>query len=432
MRNNEKEALRRQSSEMFFIKTVGRGLVNAFKTLTILVILAATMVVGFIYINAEYFKELWSFPLPVGLLKLAILALLVLFILVFLYAVGRPWKAHRMESDLRHVRNFLDATDESPCLVAATKKEKNERIRIYEFETYIPLCKWRDRREELESALNLNIIDIYKGKDNRRIIIEAVPPKYMLGNYYEWDDSKCPAGDSELTTGMKLGGLEVIDLNKTPHALIGGSTGSGKSFLLKILLRQCVLKHAAVYIADFKGGVDFSPWWKQNTVFVTDENNVIAVLESLVKTIEERKILFNKYSTANLKAYVAVAGSIGNEPPQRHIFACDEVAEMLDKTGADKERREIIQRIEYLLSVIARQGRAFGVHLMLATQRPDANILAGQIKNNIDYRICGRADDVLSKIILDNTEASNIPKTAQGRFILHDGTEIQGFYCRDE
>lgn len=115
------------------------------------------------------------------------------------------------------------------------------------------------------------------------------------------------------------------------------------------------------------------------------------------------------------------------QPFPRLIFACDEVAEMLDKTGADNERKKLLAQIENRLS-IARQGRAFGIHLILATQRPDANVLPGQIKNNMDFRVCGRAGNVLSQIILDNTSAAEqIPKDARGRFITGDGTVFQGY-----
>ena len=114
------------------------------------------------------------------------------------------------------------------------------------------------------------------------------------------------------------------------------------------------------------------------------------------------------------------------------IFAVDEVAEILDKTGLDKAEKEQVARIERSLSTIARLGRAFGIHLLLATQRPDANILSGQIKNNIAYRVCGRADNVLSMIILDNTDAANqIPSDARGRFINGDGTVFQGYWFNE-
>ena len=78
------------------------------------------------------------------------------------------------------------------------------------------------------------------------------------------------------------------------------------------------------------------------------------------------------------------------------MFACDEVAEMLDKTGRSKESKEVLAQIENKLATLSRLGRAFGIHLILATQRPDANILPGQIKNNLDFRVCGRADNILS------------------------------------
>ena len=113
---------------------------------------------------------------------------------------------------------------------------------------------------------------------------------------------------------------------------------------------------------------------------------------------------------------------------KRVVFACDEVAEVLDKTGLSKDAKELVSQIEGKLSIIARQGRAFGIHLILATQRPDANILAGQIRNNIDFRVCGRADNVLSQIILDNTNAAEqIPKDSQGLFITHDGVIFKGY-----
>ena len=104
------------------------------------------------------------------------------------------------------------------------------------------------------------------------------------------------------------------------------------------------------------------------------------------------------------------------------------MAELLDRTGRSKEDRELLAQIENRLATLARLGRAFGIHLILATQRPDANILPGQIKNNLDFRVCGRADDILSGIILGNNSADDqIPKDARGRFITGDGTVFQAY-----
>ncbi len=116
-----------------------------------------------------------------------------------------------------------------------------------------------------------------------------------------------------------------------------------------------------------------------------EETKLLVLLNHLADTLEERKRLFKKVDTTNITEYREKSGDY----MQRIVFACDEVAELLDKTGADKERKEMLAQIEANLALIARQGRAFGIHLILATQRPDANILPGQIKNKDSARCIG-------------------------------------------
>ena len=154
------------------------------------------------------------------------------------------------------------------------------------------------------------------------------------------------------------------------------------------------------------------------------ETDLLDLLDGLVDELNRRKALFGAEGHPNLGAYNKAKG----DHLPRLIFACDEVAEVLDKTGADSERKKLLAQIENRLATIARLGRAFGVHLILATQRPDVNILPGQIKNNLDFRVCGRAESVLSGIILGNSTADEqIPKDARGRFITGDGVVFQGY-----
>ena len=235
--------------------------------------------------------------------------------------------------------------------------------------------------------------------------------------------------DFVLVLGRGLAGLVTVNLATTPHILLGGSTGSGKSVLLKLLVMESIKKGAVVCVADFKGGVDYPAVWHEYCRFCFTLEELVPLLDELLAILEERKRLFKNVGCANLGEYNAAT----NEDLPRYIFACDEVAEVLDKTGLNKEQKEQVAQVESRLATIARQGRAFGIHLILATQRPDANILAGQIKNNIDCRICGRADNVLSQIILDSTDAADrIPKTSRGRFLLHDGTVFQAFLFDDK
>ena len=187
---------------------------------------------------------------------------------------------------------------------------------------------------------------------------------------------------------------------------------------------QALRKGAEVYISDFKGGVDFPQIWHRKCKMCFEEESLLQTLNRLVDALEQRKQLFRSLGCANIDIY----NEVERCSLPRMIFACDEVAEVLDRTGADAERKKLLAQIDSKLSTIARQGRAFGIHLILATQRPDATVIPGQIRSNLDCRICGRADNILSQIILDNTSAAEqIPKNARGRFITGDGTIFQGY-----
>ena len=316
-----------------------------------------------------------------------------------------------------------------PELKSKRKDKQNPKITIWEFTSQgIPLKAWKDKKEAIETALDITIVKMKNGSGKSRVLIHAVPAVSDLPDIIKWKDKYLSQQSFVLNLGESFTGPVTMDLARVPHILLGGATGSGKSVLLKLLLMQANKKGANVCIADFKGGVDFPPVWHKECRMCFEEQSTLELLTELAEELERRKRLLKAAGLPNIDHYNAVTG----ENLQRYIFACDELAEMLDKTGLTKEQKEIVVKIENKLSIIARQGRAFGIHLILATQRPDSTILNGQIKNNINCRICGRADNVLSMIILDNTDAADqIPEDAQGRFLLHDGTIFQAYWFDD-
>ena len=316
-----------------------------------------------------------------------------------------------------------------PELKSKRKDKQNSKITIWEFTSQgIPLKAWKDKKEAIETALDITIVKMKNGSGKSRVLIHAVPAVSDLPDIIKWKDKYLSQQSFVLNLGESFTGPVTMDLARVPHILLGGATGSGKSVLLKLLLMQANKKGANVCIADFKGGVDFPPVWHKECRMCFEEQSTLELLTELAEELERRKRLLKAAGLPNIDHYNAVTG----ENLQRYIFACDELAEMLDKTGLTKEQKEIVVKIESKLSIIARQGRAFGIHLILATQRPDSTILNGQIKNNINCRICGRADNVLSMIILDNTDAADqIPEDAQGRFLLHDGTIFQAYWFDD-
>lgn len=343
---------------------------------------------------------------------------------VLLVLIGTPRGAKSINENLWRI-GLTNHAGEAPLLLRSYKENKDFNITVMEFEPNgIARTDWEDKQERIETALNVHIIKFTQGVSKKRILLYTVSGNEGLPKFMYWKSEYLSNEDFTLVFGRSVIGQVTVNLAKIPHILIGGSTGSGKSILLKLLIMQCVKKGAEVYIADFKGGVDFLPAWHIKCKIIIRENELLNTLGMLVDELEYRKEVLRKSGCANIGEYNKRNGN----GLKRIIFACDEVAEVLDKTGLSKELKELVTKIEGKLSIIARQGRAFGIHLILATQRPDANLLTGQIRNNIDFRVCGRADNVLSQIILDNTDAADkIPKESQGLFLTHDGVVFQGY-----
>lgn len=318
----------------------------------------------------------------------------------------------------------------APDLLRKRRDRDNPRVMVWEFRNQsIPLTVWEDKRAAIEAALDVSIVKMVYGKSKSRVLVYAVPTQTSLPEMLRWSDAYLSPDSFVLTLGESLTGPVTVNLAHIPHILLGGSTGSGKSVLLKLLLMQSLRKGAEVYIADFKGGVDFPKVWRQRCHMVFNEQDLLYILGQLVAVLEYRKGLLAETGCSDLDAYNKVTG----DDLPRLVFGCDEVAEVLDRTGRSKEDKERLNQIENRLATLARLGRAFGIHLILATQRPDATIIPGQVKNNLDFRVCGRADNVLSQIILDNGSAADqIPKDARGRFITGDGTVFQAYLFDQE
>ena len=371
----------------------------------------------------EYISPIAEFAAKNIFVTYLLVAGIAVTILIF-FPIGK----RSVQDQLKSI-GLINHSDAVPELKHKRKDKQNPKISIWEFTSQgIPLKVWKDKQAAIETALDITIVKMKNGSGKSRVLIHAVPAVSDLPDMIKWKDKYLSTQSFILNLGESFTGPVTVDLVRVPHILLGGATGSGKSVLLKLLLMQANKKGANVCIADFKGGVDFPPVWHNECRMCFDEQSTLELLTELTEELEHRKLLLKASGQPNIDYYNAATG----ENLKRYIFACDEVAEMLDKIGLTKEQKETANKIESKLSMIARQGRAFGIHLMLATQRPDSNILHGQIKNNITYRICGRADNVLSQIILDNTSAAEqIPEDSQGRFILNDGTVFQAYWFDD-
>lgn len=367
--------------------------------------------------SSEFFG--WIFIILMA--ELALIGVLGIITLI-----GYPREAKEYERQLLKI-GFIDKTGSAPVLISKMK-EKNGYVMDF-FSEGIPLIEYRKHAEEIETALNIKIISVEFGKDMRHVVLKTIPGSNEKKGMIRWDDKYLSDKDFELVLGESYFGMESIDISGTPHILIGGGTGSGKTKLLKLVLMESIKKGAKVFIADFKGGIDYPKVWHERCSIITEAAQFEKQLDEILALIEKRRNLLYEAQTPNIADYNEKTGE--NLP--RIIVACDELAEVLDKTGLEKDEKALVGRIESKLSTIARQGRAYGIHLVLATQRPDADVLKGQIKNNLPFRVCGRADKVLSQIILDSSEAAEkITPQDQGIFLTNTGVLFKAYYIEDD
>ena len=424
----ERDQMRRSWGGTIIWHRLRRGVFNLTTPLglSIIFIFVLSVLITWVF----RFEIVWASPIEIGLRSLIETGFASIYLVLFfslLLLLGTPLGNMASSLGLQRI-GLRNTAGEVPVLIDR-KRNSKEAATIYVLEYLslgIPLSAWISKRGEIESALNLHITDIEQGRNMNRIILHVVSGETQLPNMVRWERRYLSSLDFVLVLGFGYLGLVQIDLAKIPHILIGGSTNSGKSVLLKMLLLQCVEKGAMVFVADFKGGVDFPGKWKQMCHLVCSKEDMLEMLQKTTQELKKRRLFLAKSEFTNIGEYNAAVPM--NERMRRIIIACDEAAELLDRTGLDKEEKQLVIEIEKQLSMIARQGRAFGIHLILATQRPDATIISGQIRNNINCCICGRADQVLSQIILDNSDASKlIPKSARGRFLMNDGTVFQGY-----
>ena len=193
-----------------------------------------------------------------------------------------------------------------PELKSKRKDKKNPRISIWEFTSQgIPLKVWKDKKEAIETALDITIAKIKNGSGKSRVFIHAVPAVSDLPDLIKWKDKYLSTQSFMLNLGESFTGSVTVDLARVPHILLGGATGSGKSVLLKLLLLHANKKGAHVCIADFKGGVDFPPVWHKECRMCFEEQSTLELLTELTEELERRKQLLKAAGLPNIDHYNA-------------------------------------------------------------------------------------------------------------------------------
>ena len=218
-----------------------------------------------------------------------------------------------------------------------------------------------------------------------------------------------------LFLGKDAGGAALVaDLSKMPHLLIAGTTGSGKSVCLNTVILSLLMTkrpdHTKLILVDPKmvEMTQFKEVPHLMCPLVTDVPRAAKILEWAVTKMEERYELLAEAGARNIAGYNVLTqeelyaqfqpeteeekAAIPKQMPYV-VIIIDELADLMMTSGKE---------VEHHLCRLAQKSRAVGIHLILATQRPEVKVVTGLIKSNMPCRICFRvASRMDSRIVLD-------------------------------
>ncbi|UXR70419.1 DNA translocase FtsK [Staphylococcus sp. IVB6246] len=254
-------------------------------------------------------------------------------------------------------------------------------------------------------------------------------------------DEKFPAKNKlEVALGRDISGEPITaELDKMPHLLVAGSTGSGKSVCINGMITSILLNakpHEVKLMMIDPKMVELNVYNgipHLLTPVVTNPHKAAQALEKVVGEMERRYDLFQHSGTRNIKGYNAFIERQNKELGEKHpllpyiVVIVDELADLMMVAGKD---------VETAITRITQMARAAGIHLIIATQRPSVDVITGLIKNNIPSRIAfAVSSQTDSRTIIDSGGAEKLLGKGDMLFIKNGGstrTRVQGAFLSDE
>ena len=249
--------------------------------------------------------------------------------------------------------------------------------------------------------------------------------------------------------------VKVFDLADAPHLLVAGATKQGKSVGLNVVVASLLYsKHPSELKFVFVDPkmVEFTPYGnllhhylavlpnstseqdERDHAIVKNAKDAAAVLQSLCIEMDARYELLSKAFVNNIKLYNSKFKERHLRPDEGHHFlpyivvVVDEYADLTMSVGAGPESKALARSITTSVIRLAQKGRAAGLHVILATQRPTVDVITGLIKANFPMRIAFRVTSRIdSATILDQPGADKL--IGRGDMLLYSGVEMERVQC---
>lgn len=290
----------------------------------------------------------------------------------------------------------------------------------------IGISDFESRKEQIESHFRSNIESIKHAAHNGQIAVtftkQIFPSKVA---YLDLTMQKVLPKES-FYLGVSVEGIRTQKVAELPHLLIAGTTGSGKSVFFKQALLGLLESspHLQMYLIDLKGGLEMIDFAKAPNVQVIKTMDQAVYLLQLVE--KEMKARFSYLEQSQRKQIVPE-----EDKKDRLVVGVDEASVLYMNRNKHDPDYEASIEARRLADSISKLSRAAAIHLLLATQKLDRQVIPTSVSENISGRMAFRANSLQgSLIVLGTKEASELPEIP-GRGIWNFGTQkvlIQSAY----
>lgn len=352
------------------------------------------------------------------------------------YQVSRDISKDEIEENTQSIIDILDSFG-----VELTFEDYHvgPSVTTYEFKPKLgsKISKIKNLEDEIAMHLGVNSIRVIAPMKGKRTIGIEMPnnsssmvPLNKVIDKADVSDMDLPIVMGEDTMGESF----TFDLAKMPHLLMAGATGQGKSVGINVMLSSLLMhKHPSelkMVLIDPKK-VELSMYSNIKDHFlamskdmtepvISDMDEAVLALKALTEEMDNRYELLKSAQVRNIKEYndKFINKKINPNEGHRHmpfiVVVIDEFADLM--MVSDKE-------VESLIARIAQLARAVGIHLVIATQRPSADVITGLIKANFPARMSFRvASKIDSRTILDSSGAESL--LGMGDLLLKVGVDV--------
>lgn len=346
-----------------------------------------------------------------------------------------------VEMNARRLESTIQSFGINARLVDYTRGPSVTRYEV-ELEQGVKLSRLTNLADDIALALGATGVRVAPIPDKISIVGIEVPNKIVnvvsLRELIESSEFTGKSSKLSFAVGKDIAGNAVVgDISKLPHLLIAGTTGSGKSVCMNSLILSLLFKSSPEEVRLIMIDPKMIELGVYNEIphllipVVTDPKKAAGALQWAVVEMMKRYKLFSEIGARDLASYnAAIIKQEGGQTLPQIVVLIDELADLMMIAAKD---------VEESICRVAQMGRASGIHLVIATQRPSADVITGLMKGNIPSRIAFAVDSALnSRIILDATGAEKLigkgdmlyspigsgkPARVQGAFVTDEERE---------